>query len=605
MEPVSQTTAPGSAPGSDRLLRLTVGAVLALGAFFPLARVALDPANVLPGTGRGDVYKRTWAYWHSWAQALNGDWITTSYLNAPKGGTFLDIMALPAAIMGPVTAAGGPVLSANLWVLFSLVAVGWVTYAFCRQLGTPTPGALLAGVLMQSSPYLMGYALTSGVHERLPIWIFPLALMALFKLRAGAGWRWPLLLVPTSLLAISQCPTYGLFLALLLFVTLPVVLKNFPRQDFILRLSRIMGACLAMALVVGAIALLYGWLVQQPDFLVGIQKDRLEPTMDIKAPETHDSNKATLAKLLNPVEVRATRPQAIDDELYKLIYLGWIPLLAVFVGIFLARRRGQPHVAALSGLALILILLSLGPEISALGYSAPNLPHHLVSLLIPYYGRIPSGWQLTGVALVLAAPALGWAVAAFKPGKPRLVAALVLGALALGERALVLPVPMVLAQAPARVPAIYDAAVGEGPLVDIPRLIPGQYLTHGAIFLAQTRHRHPIPLAVNLGRGTNDYFRPSAQGQAADWAQAMACLAVSGMRWVMIHEDWFPDAAAGRFCTTEIAAALGPPVKRAGPKVLFDLQSVRKMPRLEPDLCPHGWDPKEYKSPTQMLIPKG
>ena len=579
---------PALAGGSRRLLRLYVGLTLAAGALLPLARVALEPANVLPGTGRGEMYKRAWAFWHTPAQILNGDWVTTSFLNAPRGGTFLDIMALPALIMGPITAAGGPVLSANLWVFFSLVAVGWTTYALCKHLGASIPGALCGGVLMQTAPYLMGLVLASGVHERLPIWIFPLTLLVLLKLRDGAGWRWPLLLLPTSLLAISQSPTYGLFLALLLVATLPLVLHDFPRQEKMARLIKILAACLGLALVVGTIALLYRWLVAQPDFLAGIQTTRLDFTMDVSAVEMPAGNQVTLDKLLNPLAVRATLPMVMDDELYKLVYIGWIPLLAFIAGALVAWRRGQSLVVGLAGLSVLFIILSLGPSISALGTTVPNVVFHLASFLVPYFGRLPSGWQLNVVALILAMPAVGWLLSALGAGKPRIIAAVALLSLGLAERAVVLPVPLVQWAAPARVPSIYAAAQGEGALVDIPRLIPGQYLTHGAIFLAQTAHHHPIPMSVNLGRGENDYYRPVAWGEADDWTHAMGCLKLSGLRWVMVHEDWFVGADASRECLDGVIKAVGPPVSRQGPMALFDLAKTPCLPVPAADSCPLG-----------------
>ena len=560
--------------------------ILLATACIPLARVLLDPLGSLPGSEASDVYKHAWPYWHTLAQIADGSWPYTRYLNAPDGGLLLDVMVLPSLIMAPVTLVVGPVLATNLWVLLSLWAVGAATFALCRHLTGSVAGGLAAGVLCQTCPFLMGYALTSGVHERLALWFFPLLVLGLLRLREGGGWRWPALLVAGLALTISQCPTYGLFCAALLAFMVPFVVRR-PGSYGPGQLPRLVTTYAGMAAVMIGTYEVYRWFVLEPTFLAGIPPLRITLTVGLAAnlPE-HEA--ATLASLLNPWAVRASQPVRIDDELYRLVYLGWVPLAAALAGAILAWRRGQRTVLAVAALGAVFLALSLGAEVALGPWKVPNPLYLAVAAVLPFYGGIPPVWQQAGLFAILSAPAVAALVAALPRRPLRLAAVAVISLAALAERALVLPVPLVLDAAPARISEAYDKVSDEGDdgLVDVPRFFHRSRVARGFTFLAQTRHRRPIPVAINMGISRYDAYRPVTRGLADDWSHAAACLRRGKIRWLMVHPRWYEDKAAAEHTVRELSKVLGAPVFRGRDEVLFDLSRLARDPGTSGRRCP-------------------
>ena len=576
--------------------------VLLAGACLPLARVLVDPLGALPGSEAGDVYKHAWPYWHTLAQLRDGTWPYTDYLNAPDGGLLLDVMVLPSLLLAPVSLVAGPVLPTNLLVLGSLLGVGAATYGLCKHLTRSTTGSLCAALVVQTSPFLLGYALTSGVHERLSLWIFPLVVLGLLRIRQGAGWRWPPLLAAGALFSFSQCPTYGLFTGVLLLLMLPLLLWR-PRAYSRVGLLRMALAYGGLGLVMAGIYAVYSWFVLEPTFLAGIPQGRVTPTIGVgSAIVDLPQDVATLGTLFNPWTVRASRPMEVDDELFRMVYIGWVPLLAMLAGLVAAWRKRQRTALAVAGVGFTFLALSLGQTVSVGGWSVENPFHFVVSYLMPFFGGVPSTRQLAGVAVALGVVALCALVSALPSRRWRLAAAglLLLGTLA--ERALVLPVPVVLNAAPARPGEVYGAVGDRGSLVDIPRLWPGNMVSRGAIFLAQTRHHRPVPLAINLGIARLDDYRPVTRGEAPDWARAAACLRHNKTRWVVVHRKWFADPAAASRCVEGLRRAVGRPrVDRDG-ALLFDLAALPASAVSLGQDCPRG--PRFQRSGAAAGLPR-
>jgi len=165
-------------------------------------------------------------------------------------------------------------------------------------------------------------------------------------------------------------------------------------------------------------------------------------------------------------------------------------------------------------------------------------------------------------------------VATLPRGRARQVAALVIVLAALAERVLVLPVPLPLDAAPAHISEAYDRADGEGGLVDVPRLFAGTRVARGFTFLAQSRHKHPIPVAINLGIARYDAYRPVNDGWADDWGQAAACLREGKIRWLMVHPGWYRGKDDGGHVIAKLTKLVGAPVHRGRDEVLFDLSRL-------------------------------
>lgn len=564
------------APHRWALLALGIGAAL------PLLRVFPAPASTLPGSPAGDVFKHAWPYWHTLALANLGGWPTTPFLAAPDGGTLLDVMLLPSILLAPITLLGGPVLACNTWLWLSLLAVGLSVYALCHLTTGHRLGSATAGLIAQTTPYLLGHGITSGVHERLSVWVF--ALLALAVLRARDERLGPLRLsaaVAVLSLATFHCHTFGVHNVALSLLLLPVVLWPFAPSTLWPRARRLAPLYLGLAASFALVFLLARWFVGQPDFLAGVPQERTSISLGVTASYLEV---ATPGALFHPGVVLAQAPKLFDDELHNLCYAGWIPLLAMLAGAVLAWRRGQWRVPALVGVALVFLLMSLGPVVVVAGWQIENPFYLTLANLLPMWGGLPAVWELVALFAVLGSAGIAALVSTPRSRRGRLALSASLLLATLGERALVLPVPVLAAPIDARVSSVYDHAQGEGALVDLPRVWRDANLTRGTMFLAQTRHEHPIPAGINLGVSRWDTYDPLLDGTTQSWAPVVACLRSQGFRWLVVHRDWFasPQLAAR---TLEGLGDLGRPIASEEEETLFDLTVLA--PAATPDpRCP-------------------
>ncbi len=566
-----------------RLKQLIPWALLALGPLVPLSRVMNDPSRYLPGVPLGDIYKHVWSFWHTPASLALGSWPRTPFIAAPDGGVILDAMLIPSLVMWPVEAVFGPVLAINIWIGISLFAAGAATFALARELTRSTTGAVCAGLVVQTCPFLLGYPLTSGVTERLAIWAFPLVLLALLRVRRGGGWRWPIVAVlPAAFVALSS-PAYAVFLAVLVLAALPMLIAPDDGRSVRQMGLRLAPTLVAMLAVFGVSLLVVRWLFHHPDAVLHAPAaGRLGMSLGMSS---EILRVATPSLLLWPTAVHAQEPLLRGDVLYNLYYLGWVPLLAVIAGGILAARRRRYRVLFVVALAILFACLAMGPTVGPLPI---NLPYMALCYLIPGYGSIPYPWQQVALFESLAPVGLAMVVGAIPRPALRLgLAALLLGAV-VGERALVLPVPLSVWTTEARVSSVYDAVDQPGPLIDLPlrhRLGP---LYPGAGFLAQTRHGQPITSSIDHGTGRWDFFPAANDGLTRSWPSAFACFSAGGVRWIAIHRDRIDDQAEVRRCLLELAQAGVSPVADDGNVMLFDTAHLPPGAASPSPDCPAG-----------------
>ena len=535
-----------------------------------MGRVILDPMGSLPGSELSDVYKHAWGFWHTLLQLGEGTWPETRYLNSPDGGILLDVMLVPSLIMAPVTLLAGPVLACNLWVFFSIGGIGVATYALSRHLVGSVIGSLCAGLLVQSTPFLLGHALTSGVHERLMIWMFPATLLGLLRIGAGGGWRWPLFLTVGTASTALQCPTYGLFLGVFLFLTTPLTCSRLGKAKGA-RLPRYRNLIVTYVVLLGVLAgcaMTYNRFVLHPRWLAGIPVQRVKPSIGVTSPRF---DVARLDSLFNPLVVQKEEPSVTDDELWLFVYVGVIPTLAMLAGIALAWRRRNLRLVAALALAFAFGILSLGPRVDLGGTIVTSPLYYFISCVVPFYGGAQPVWQQTGILVGVGMIGVAALVGVIPGRRWRWAVALLLFVASIGERVWALPVPVMLNRANARTSAVYAKAVGEGGLVDIPRIRPGTMLSVSEVFIHQTKHKHPIPAGINLGRGQFEQFSLVIDGIAQDWAQAAHCLKVRGYRWLVVDRVILASAGRDKHCLKELDKVAGPRVADDGKKVLFDL----------------------------------
>jgi hypothetical protein len=541
--------------------------VLLAGALLPLGGVLVSPATTLPGNPLGDVFKHAWAFWH----VLEAPGLWTDHLGAPDGGVLLNVMWIPSLLMAPVAALAGPVLACNLWLLLSFLAIGAATAALAWEVTRDRADAarttarswwpsVAAGLVAQTSPYLLGYPLESGVHERLNVWVFPVVLLALLRVDRDGSWRWGAAGVLALTVATLGCQVYGVFAVVMVLTSAPLWLRrgalHHPR-----RLLAVLGG---MAVSLALVWLLVRHAAEHPAAL-SYQPGRTALALGTSG---GPADPATLPLLLDPRAAAAERAQPLGDLLIRTQYLGWAVLLPALAGATHAAARATVLPVVASG--LLAAFLALGSRFLLGGTVWIDPLFTGLAWLVPTYGAIPPIWQQVAVA----GPLLAVGVAAFLTRVPLSWTPLLV-AVVIAERASVLPVPLVARTAPAAVSDVYRGITQDGSVAEVPRAWRGSDVARAEVFLAQTVHGRPLPLAMNVGSLPADRYPPILDGRSADWSAATRCLAAGGVRWVVVHADAFPNPDAARITLTDLRAALGEPVRSDADTALFDLGPTR------------------------------
>ena len=536
-------------------------AVLAASALVPLLAVLGDPLHRIPGGLRTDLPKHVWSYWHTLTHLST--WPHTTALGGPTGGVFLDVMLLPSIAMAPVAATLGPVAAANTWVWLSLLLVGATTAALARRLVGSERAACTAGLVAQAAPFLAGYPLASGVHERLAIWVFPLVLLGLLEWRDRGRARGLAWAAVGLFFATMGCQVYGVFTLALLGLALPVWWPGLRRLP-------------PVALAVGA-PLVAAWAVVRgptvaDDALVP-QAGRLDlwpgPPGDLPGVDL------SLRDLLDPTWVAQLVPATDGDELHVLVYLCWTVLAAALAG----ARLSRGPVAWLVGVGLVLASLALGPTLRVGPWLTWNPAHVTLSWTLPVFRTIPVPWQAVGAAVPLLAVGVGALADRWRwpPGAAVLVGLVVL------ERAIVLPVDLVLPATTIDTPAVYDRV--SGPVVEVPRVVGDTALTPGEVFLAQMSHGQPLAISINAGTTPLDHHLPTLRGVSSHWPHAAACWSELGFGTVVVHRDRVSASVDPRALVDGITRAVGAPVADDGVRAVFRLTPAEPpTPTFRPDM---------------------
>jgi len=580
---------PSQPASSDRRGRRVVAGVLAVGALLPIAKVLADPLGSVPGTAASDVFKHVWSYWH--ATALT-QWPHTEWLNAPGGGVLMDLLVVPALLLLPVTAVAGAGLTANLVAWLHLWASGGATAALTRQVGGSWVGAAVAGLVVQTAPYMLGYPLMSGVHERLAVWVFPLMATALLAARAGGSRGWAPLAAVGLLVTGLGCQAYVLYGGVLLLVGLPVWVRR--RED----VRRVLPTVLGLVVAAG-LSWLWAWALTEHSAALVPRPGMTVAAFGPAEPGEVALAVATPATLLNPLAISG--PRMSGDELYETAYLGAAVLLVAGVGAWRV-RQDRWGVRGLAVLGLLAAVLSMGPWMW-FGSQPVLEPLHVgLSWVVPFFGRYPPTWQLVAAATPLLAPAI--AIAVDRSPKPLIVGIAVM-AVILGERVAVLPHPFFVPTVSLAAPDGLEAVSGPGAVVDIPRVVRTTPQASGQVFLGQMHHGQPITASINPGASAWDTWPPALRGASRDWRADVACLRRGGVRWVVLHPDWFDEDGLLRRTVADLTQVVGPPKSQAA-VVVFDLGEVTASP---PALPPQSIQPQDLVKmglvgrPARQLAP--
>ena len=171
-------------------------------------------------------------------------------------------------------------------------------------------------------------------------------------------------------------------------------------------------------------------------------------------------------------------------------------------------------------------------------------------------------------------PLLGVGVGAAVERIPGHWAAAVAVALVALERAVVLPVSLVLPTTDTTVPEVYNAVTG--PVIEVPRIYRDTTVTPGQVFLAQTHHEQSIALTINAGVMPLDFHLPTLRGVSTDWRRDAACWGQLGFAFVVLHRDWLSPSVDGAASVAGLSAVLGEPLADDGVRVVFAIPETRR-----------------------------
>ena len=557
-------------PATPRILRRLV-AWMAAGALVPLLAVLRSPLTRMPGTPRSDLPKHVWSFWHTATHIL--EWPHTTALGAPFGGEFLDVMLLPSILMAPVTLLLGPVFAANAWVWGSLLLVGLTTALLALRVVGSERGAVVAGLVAQLSPYLAGYPLASGVHERLAIWVFPLVWLGVLAWRDTGRVQALVWMAVGLFFATAGCQVYGVFALGMLLMGLPLWWPGLRRVLPVL-------AALGTPLVI-AWALVRGPTVSAQSLVP--QQGRMDLWPGQPAPDSWIGME--LGDLLDPTRVAQQAVTEGGDELYMLVYLGWAVLAAAVAGAW--RLRGQT--TGLVGVGLAMATLAFGPVVMVGSQLSWNPVHVALSLVLPAFRTIPVPWQALGATVPLLAVGVAASVDRFRSPWAAIAVVVVIAL----ERAVVLPVSLVLPATDTVPPAVYAEVTG--PVVEVPRMYRDTTLTPGQVFLAQTIHEQDFQLSINAGTLPLDHHLPTLRAVSTDWHRDARCWGSLGFTRLVLHRDWLSPSIDATATMSALRRALGEPLADDGVQAVFAIPEARRQTRR----LPH------YQGGIELLLDQG
>ncbi len=380
-----------------------------------LGRHALaDPNHVCACIGNGDPPSYMWALkWWPYAITHGTDPLYTHLAWSPTGDNVAaaPLIPLPSVLAWPLTATIGVLPSYDVITLLSPVLAATTAYLLCVYLTRRWLPSLAGGWVFGFS----SYELTAVVGHAMLMMIALVPLMVLLVLlrldrRVGRGLFVGGMLVLfaaqllTSTEVLATSCGFGALALVIAWIAMPA-----RRSD----LARIAIELVAAGLVAAVITSPYLY----EDFA---------STQPAAPPGAISNAIADLAGLVIPTQVTllhygqgvaAHFPGNIAEQ---SAYLG-VPLLIVLC-LLLWERRGRPGTWVLGGVALVALVLSLGPHLHIAGHSTIPLPAiafpHLPVLRAVVPGRLTLYlWLVVAIAtaLWLATPgrwrAARWAVA--------------------------------------------------------------------------------------------------------------------------------------------------------------------------------------------------
>jgi hypothetical protein len=406
---------------------LAIAAVLAVAVFWSSWQA---PTSRLLGAGRGDGALMSWFLrWTPMAVSHGLNPLFTDYLNVPSGVNVLwnTSLLLPGLLLGPVTAAFGPVLTYNLLSTLALCLSAFTaTIAFRRHLRSGL-AAVIGGLVYGFSPYMLAQ---DHAHLQLSLaFLPPLLFMAVDNILVGQ--RRSALLAGGVLGALAAAQlfigeeVFALWV-IMAVAQVAVMALLFPRQvPGKLRYAAIAFAAAAVVFVAVAAYPLWFQLTGPQHVTGDIQSGNryLTDLWNFVTP--------TGVQALAPLSARRLAAQFSGNFAETNGYLG-IPLILILSFTVVRWARSNPVVRAALLLALVAIVLSMGNRVHVAGQvTGIRLPWAALQRLPLLQSAVPNRFALFAIffcALLLGVfveEALRWGWAWRVPAALLVVAALV------------------------------------------------------------------------------------------------------------------------------------------------------------------------------------
>jgi hypothetical protein len=271
----------------------------------------------------------------------------------PDALAFSENLLLPAALVAPAEAIGGPFLAYNLALLGSMLLSGLGVQLLVRRVSGDRLAAFVAGAYFAAGAHR--WTRVSHLHAQVTVFL-PLAFLALEGFWARRSWGRALVVGLTVALQGLASVYLGVITAAAVAVAVLVALFGGLRPRELLRLG--VGALLAAAIV---------WPVAQPYLRM---RDFQGVEFGIETVAAYAASLPSYAaagtQLWGSVSNRLLDSEQIRDTLFP----GLTVLVLGLVGLAAAPRRYRAVAVAVSAAAIV---LSLGPETAVYRFLHENV----------------------------------------------------------------------------------------------------------------------------------------------------------------------------------------------------------------------------------------
>lgn len=436
--------------------------------------------------------------------------------------TYSDAMLLEGVIAAPFLLAGaGPVPVYNTLLLVGFVGSGVAMFVLARHLTGSTGAALVAGAAFTLAPYRIEHVM--HLELQWVMWV-PLTFWALHRAVQEGSWRFGVLAGLFLWLQVLSCVYYGVFLAMLLVLFVPILLTVSGRRAW----YALPGIAVAVGVAL-ALTLPYAWPYAQTASTLGARDMR--DVVQYSARPINYLSTTSLSRLWGWTADRWGGPEL-------RLFPGLMVILLAGLSFFNQSRRW----------VLLYILTTGAAVVFSLGVNTPvyqwlfDRIHMLQGLRSTSRFAILAGCGLAMLA-ALGAQFLGERVRS----RPRLKRALVpLLLLLMVIDCAMKPITLAGAELASDAP-VYRVIRSAGPGVVIELPVPSLDQLPGwdpYYALWSIHHWHPLVNGYS-GYYPQDYVRTMQRMTSFPDAASIARMRAHHVRYIVVHRDFLqPDRYA-------------------------------------------------------------